>query len=168
MSLRALYRAGSVRRYHANPDMAHLGQTNADHQGRCVQLLLMLHPAPSLALIRAVACHDVGEVWAGDLPGPFKRAEPNLAALHAEAEQAHAERVLGCDLLGVLDRDELRWLALMDALEALAFMATHAPQIAGRDGWPEARRAVIAKAWAFGPGVAAQVQGFVDDLGVGQ
>ena len=54
MTVAAVYASGQVIRYHANPAMAHLGQTNADHQGRCVQLLFAFHPGASCALIRAV------------------------------------------------------------------------------------------------------------------
>ena len=66
MSLAQLYLSGSVQRWHMNPIMARTGQTLADHQGRCVLLLLALHGAPSFALIRAMATHDVGEVGAGE------------------------------------------------------------------------------------------------------
>jgi hypothetical protein len=64
--LAPLWHAASVRRWHQNPALAHTHQTIADHQGRCVLLLLALHPAPSLALLRAVATHDIGERVAGD------------------------------------------------------------------------------------------------------
>jgi 5'-deoxynucleotidase len=164
MSLAQVYMAGGVQRYHANPGMARLGQTNADHQGRCVQLLLALHPDPSVALIRAVALHDLGERWAGDLPAPFKQAQPEIAAAHAEAEQEFAEAAWGKEMPDDLDSADLRWLALIDKLEAWAFMRGHAPDQANRDGWPDARKACMAQAWSFGAGVAGAVQQFLDDL----
>jgi 5'-deoxynucleotidase len=164
MTLAQVYMAGGVQRYHANPGMARLGQTNADHQGRCVQLLLALHPAPSVALIRAVAHHDVGERWAGDLPAPFKNAQPEIAAAHAEVEMEIAARAMGWRVLDDLSRQDRDWLTLIDGLEAFAFMRGHAPGQADRDDWTDARRACIARAWSFGAGVAGAVQTFVDDL----
>ena len=164
MSLAQVYMAGGVQRYHANPGMARLGQTNADHQGRCVHLLLALHPDPSVALIRAVALHDLGERWAGDLPAHFKDAQPDIAAIHAALEQDFAERAMGWDALDRLTRDEKDWLRLIDKLEAWAFMRCHAPGEADRDGWPEARRACIALAQWISPVVGETVLVFLDDL----
>ena len=164
MSLAQVYMAGGVQRYHANPGMARLGQTTADHQGRCVQLLLALHPDPSVALIRAVAHHDLGERWAGDLPAPFKQAQPEIAAAHADAEQEFAARAMGWDALDDLSREDLRWLALIDTLEAWAFMRGHAPDQANRDGWPDARKACLERAWSFGPVVGETVLVFLGDL----
>lgn len=166
MSLAQVYMAGGVQRYHANPAMARLGQTIADHQGRCVQLLLALHPNPSVALIWAVAHHDLGERWAGDLPAPFKKAHPEIAAAHAEAEQEFAARAMGWRVLDDLSREDLRWLALIDTLEAWAFMRGHAPDQYHRDGWPDARKACIDLAQQIGPAVAGAVLKFLNDLDV--
>jgi len=164
MSLAQVYMAGGVQRYHTNPAIARLGQTTADHQGRCVQLLLALHPDPSVALIWALAHHDLGERWAGDLPAPFKQAQPEIAAAHADAEQEFAARAMGWDALDDLSREDVRWLALIDKLEAWAFMRGHAPGQAERDGWPDARKACMAQAWSCGAGVAGAVLVFLDDL----
>jgi 5'-deoxynucleotidase len=164
MSLAQVYMAGGVQRYHTTPVLARLGQTTADHQGRCVQLLLALHPDPSVALIRAVAHHDVGEGWAGDLPAPFKQAQPEIAAAHAEAEQEFAARAMGWRVLDDLSREDLRWLALIDGLEAWAFMLGHARGEAERGGWPDTRKACLERAWSFGPVVGETVLVFLDDL----
>jgi hypothetical protein len=164
MSLAQVYMAGGVQRYHANPGMARLGQTTADHQGRCVQLLLALHPNPSVALIRAVAHHDLGERWAGDLPAPFKQAQPEIAAAHAEAEQEFAAQAMGWRVLDDLSREDLRWLALIDGLEAWAFMLGHARGEAERGGWPDTRRLCVALAWGLGTDVHVAVLKFLGDL----
>jgi 5'-deoxynucleotidase len=164
MTLAQVYMAGGVQRYHANPVLARLGQTTADHQGRCVQLLLALHPDPSVALIRALAHHDLGERWAGDLPAPFKQAQPEIAAAHADAEQEFAARAMGWDAFNGLSREDMRWLGLIDKLEAWAFMRGHAPDQANRDGWPAARKACLERAWSFGPVVGGAVLVFLDDL----
>ncbi len=143
MSIARLYISGTVRRYHANPDMAHLGQTNADHQGRCVQLALALHPHPTVALLDALANHDVGELDVCDLSGPFKGAHPALAADHAEIEAGFLRNTLGRDVLRGLHTGDLWWLSFIDKLEAYAFMLSHAPSERGLHGWPEARAKLL-------------------------
>ena len=71
MSLYDIIRAGRVARWHANPDMAHIRETNAEHQWMVAVILLQLLPkdAAPLAehLIFAALHHDVGEVI-GDPP----------------------------------------------------------------------------------------------------
>lgn len=146
-----LYRSGAVRRYHTNVALGPLGQTNADHQGRCVQLLLALHPAPSVALIRAVAFHDVGEMFVGDLPMIFKRDSPQFADYHAEIEAGHRGAMLGADPLDGLGVADLRWCKFIDSLEAWCFCATHAPGEIGRNGWPEQAERLLLIAWAISP-----------------
>ena len=163
MTLAQVYMAGGVQRYHANPGMARLGQTNADHQGRCVQLLLALHPAPSVALIWAVAHHDVGERWAGDLPAPFKKAQPEIAAAHAEAEMNWAADATGWRVVHS-SQENRDWMRLIDGLEAYAFMRGHAPGQADRDGWPDARRLCLGLALDLGAHVHGAVVQFLRDL----
>ena len=143
MSFARLYISGNVRRYHANPAMAHLGQSNADHQGRCVQLLLALHPGPSVALIDAVAHHDVGEVDACDLSGPFKALHPELAASHALIEADYLCATVGRDVMSGLHVVDKWWLGFIDKLEAFCFMLVHAPIERLYHGWPEARQSLF-------------------------
>lgn len=162
MSLVELYLSGEVRRYHHNPVMARIGQTDADHHGRCVQLLLALHPAASVALVRAVAFHDVGELVAGDLSADFKRANPALAEAHAAFEAGERARITGCrQNLTALER---RWMKLIDRLEAASFALTHAPAEYQRPaaGWIAAERLLLAEADFLGCGDA--VRGLLCDL----
>jgi 5'-deoxynucleotidase len=149
VDLWALYRSGAVRRYHTNVALAPLGQTNADHQGRCVQLLMALHPGPSAELIRAVAFHDVGEWVVGDLPMWFKRSAPEFAECHAEIEAGVRADVLDGDPLLDLTEAEHRWLKFIDSLEAWCFCATHAPGEIGRNGWPEQAERLRQQAWSL-------------------
>ena len=163
MTLARLYISGTVRRYHASPDMAPLGQTNADHQGRCVQLLLALHPGPSLALIDAVAHHDVGELDACDLSGPFKRLHPDLAAGHAAIEAGYLRQTLGRDVFGRLHVGERWWLGFIDQLEAYCFMQSHAPAVRCGHGWSETRARILDQAGEV-PGLQDRVAGLIWDL----
>lgn len=162
----AVYAAGDVRRWHANVAMGGEGQTNADHQGRCLQLLLLLHPGPSLALIKAVAFHDLGERWAGDLPRPFKQANPAIAAEHAAFEGAEIERVMGA-ALPYLTPEEQRWLKLIDQLEMTCFVLLRRPDEYRRkaSGWCDADFALFAAARACGCHV--QVRHLLHDLKAG-
>lgn len=134
-----IYAAGKVRRWHANPALAHVEQTIADHVGGCIRLLLMLHPLPPFRLIRAVAHHDDGERWVGDLPYDFKRAHPAEASAHATAESAALAGVLGYDPFDTLLPAEMLWLKLVDRLEAYAHVAMRHPAELQRNGWPSAR-----------------------------
>ena len=130
--LAQLYLSGEVRRYHHNPVMARIGQTNADHQGRCIHLLLALNPEASGVLIRAVAFHDVGELVAGDLGLRFKQANPDIATAHAAFEHAERDRITGSSHR--LTLREAQWAKLVDRLEAHCFCLTHAPQEYVRPG----------------------------------
>ena len=70
VGIHPIYRSGSVRRWHANPDVP--AQTLADHQGRVAQIILFFWPDASAELIYAALHHDCGELYVGDVPGPIK------------------------------------------------------------------------------------------------
>lgn len=164
MSIAEVYAAGNVRRYHANPQLAHICQTNADHQGRCVQLLFALHPEPSADLIRAVAHHDVAERWVGDLPYFFKQQNPEVAQQHAQTEAAISTEKVGPIMrrLTATDRD---WLTFIDRLEAWAWCALHHPIEAQRNGWPEQRHNLqIAAELLGGNALAERAALFIQDM----
>ncbi|MBL9047774.1 MAG: hypothetical protein JNK34_10795 [Tabrizicola sp.] len=162
MTLARLYLSGSVQRWHMNPAMAWAGQTDADHQGRCVLLLLALHSDPSVALIRAVATHDVGELGAGDLSYDLKRREPDLAARHAAFETAEREALCGPD--PELSHVDACWLKLIDRLEATCWCLTNNPREYERSssGWLAAEPVLLADADRLGCRDA--VHGLLHDL----
>lgn len=164
MQIAAAYAGAGTARWHANPALARSGQTVADHHGRCILLLVLLHPGPvPTALATYLALHDMGEARAGDLPYPFKRAYPEVAAAHAEAESALLADLLGMPLpyLTPLERD---WVHLIDRLEAAAWCLLAAPSEFDRpaSGWAEAMVDILALAKKLG--VCEQVSGFVNDL----
>lgn len=134
-NLMAILRGGYCTRWHANPDMAHIRETLAEHHARVAQIILALHPDPTLDLIDAALHHDAGEPTLGDLPQPFKASHPELAAAHAAAEDVALERI-GCrfDLSG----DDLKWLKFADRLAAYAHAAQVAPALLRRDDWVNA------------------------------
>lgn len=116
----AVMASGQVMRYHANITMNRMCQTNADHSWGVVSLILMLHPNPSLNLIRAAQFHDCGEIFVGDLPAPFKRAHPELAASHRAVEHQILER-MGIPVPN-LTMQEQDWLDFADRLESRLYM----------------------------------------------
>lgn len=154
MSLTDILRSGYVRRYHANPDLAHIGDTVAHHHAMVAQIVLWLNPDASPALIYAALHHDCGEMMVGDLPAPFKEAAPELAAAHAQIE-AEAARAMGAHVW--ITPAEGAWLTLADRLAAYVHVRHVAPHVLGGSGWPVAREALLTLAAGLGWKVKAQV-----------
>lgn len=136
MTLSTLIRSGRVRRWHANPDLAHTGETNGHHQWVVATLILKLHPDAAPALVIEALWHDVGELGCGDLPGPFKDAHPEIAVAHAAAERRVREDLCGASWL---DEEEREWLVLCDRLAAWLWMSHAAPHCAAHRDWRDAR-----------------------------
>lgn len=162
MSLARLYLSGSVARWHMNPAMVHTGQSDADHQGRCVALACALHPTPSANLLRWLATHDAGELDAGDLSLGFKQAQPQIADAHATFEMGARTTLCGPD--PALTLDEVRWAKLIDRLEAACWVLHRNPAEYDRpaSGWKRAEAGMLMTADDLGCGVA--VRGLLHDL----
>lgn len=135
MGLKTTYETGRVTRYHTNPRMALLNQTNADHAWGVVAIIFYLHPEASMRLIKAATFHDSGELFAGDLPYPFKVDNPQIAREHDAAEKRHARAngVPGLDIS--LTDEEKKWLHLADRLETVLFSSIYQPEIALKTAW---------------------------------
>ncbi len=107
--------AGAVKRCHAIP---HVGEYNvATHCYNAVSMLMVLHPNPSVDMIKALLWHDGAERWVGDLPSPAKKWSEALRAGYDEAQLnaiQHWEMYEGFE--GLCDDDYL-WLNAIDALE---------------------------------------------------
>lgn len=107
--------AGSVQRCHTLP---HHGEyNNAMHCHGMVQLLLLLHPRPTIEMVTAITWHDAGERWVGDLPAPAKWYNEALAEAHHSAER-RAQRLWGMATTALND-EEQSWLSGLDKLELL-------------------------------------------------
>lgn len=130
--LNQILRGGYCTRWHANPDMAHIRETLAEHHARVAQIILALHPSPSLRLIDAALHHDAGEPAVGDVPWPVKRDNPDLSTLLDKAEAQERKRI-GC--LIELDHDETAWLKLADRLAGIAHVAQTNARILSQDDW---------------------------------
>lgn len=130
--LKSILSGGYCTRWHANPDMAHIRETLAEHHARVAQIILALHPAPSVDLIDAALHHDAGEPAVGDVPWPVKRDNPALAAMLGEIEAKERAR------LGVPEPetdDDAAWLKLADRLSAYLHVKHVAPHLLDRDDW---------------------------------
>lgn len=110
--LLATREGGQVRRCHVLPHIS--SYTVGLHTYGAVSLLLLLHPSPSLALIKAVQWHDVAERWMGDMPSPVKSRHPELGQLYERIER-QCLKSLG--LAQDLTADERAWLRAVDLLE---------------------------------------------------
>ncbi len=115
LSLRA---SGHVKRWHTLP---HFGeQTDAEHSAQALTLLFLLHPDPSVNLIKAMLWHDFAERYAGDVPAPARRENPTFALEYEKAENKFfAEHGLMTEVFNQLDEDDWHWLKAIDTLELL-------------------------------------------------
>lgn len=111
--VQATREAGAVQRFHVarhtrNYDVA-------QHTFGALNLLLILHPNPSIELVRAVMWHDVAERWTGDIPATAKWMSEELKAGSDRLEA----RILGhLGLEQKLNEEEERWLKAVDTLDA--------------------------------------------------
>lgn len=104
--------AGAVERCHTIP---HHGSYNtAHHSYGAVSLLLLLHPDPSLALIKAVQWHGCAGRWLADLPSPARWDYPDIENVYQMME---ARILKGLGLLQELDREDARWAQAVDMLD---------------------------------------------------
>lgn len=110
--VQAMREGGHVMRAHTMP--YHGEYTVASHSWQIVTLLLLLHPKPSLQLLRAAHFHDVPERWTGDSPATAKWTFPGLKEALDGAEEHVAQR-FGLDL--ELNEEDHAWLKAVDILE---------------------------------------------------
>jgi 5'-deoxynucleotidase len=113
--LRSILSGGYCTRWHADPDMAHIRETLAEHHARVAQIILALHPSPTLALIDAALHHDAGEPGCGDVAAHAKRANPDLAAILDRVEGQNRRRLA---LPDVAEADRA-WLKFADRFAAV-------------------------------------------------
>lgn len=110
--MEATREGGAVKRCHIRRTIDQYN--NAQHSYGAVSLLLLLHPSPSLNLVKALQWHDVVERWKGDVPATAKWDDPEFAKVY-EAGEERALVALG--LLPDLSPEELRWVRAIDSME---------------------------------------------------
>lgn len=109
--------AALVRRMHCVP--MHTDYTVGQHSHGALDLLLLLHPRPSLALIKAVQWHDKHERFVGDVPATAKRAHRPLGNALGHLEREINEFLGVQDTLDSLELDEKLWLQAVDLLDLM-------------------------------------------------
>jgi 5'-deoxynucleotidase YfbR-like HD superfamily hydrolase len=144
------HQAGQVTRYHTNPVVSRLNQTTADHSHGVIMILLKLHPNPSRNLLAQAAVHDSGERWAGDLPYPFKKANPEAAAAHHETEVRLAIEHEIPQFHHDLTMEDQKWLFFADKLESYLYVQIFCPWIQVGNGWPEQKDMLLRMAQELG------------------
>lgn len=150
---------GAVERCHGTP---HIGSYSVgSHSFGALSLVLLLHPAPSLDLIKAVAWHDVAERWMGDMPSPIKSNNPELKRVYELIERTHL-KTLG--LLPDLTSEEADWLLGVDLMD-LYLWCLEQERMGCRnfEGWVESLRAKM-NALHLGGDFPPQLWAFFQDL----
>jgi 5'-deoxynucleotidase YfbR-like HD superfamily hydrolase len=116
----ALRASGKVKRWHT---VSVIGEQTVDqHCAQCVSLLLLLHPDPSIDLIKAVLWHDSSEQRTGDMPAPIKRSHPDLRAAYHAAEMDVCQAQVS-DAFARLSDEDKRWVRTVDILEMALWAA---------------------------------------------
>jgi hypothetical protein len=99
---------------------------NAQHTYGALNLLLLLHPEPSLRLIKAVQWHDVPERWTGDVPATAKWMCPVLREALALIEEPIMRRF---GLHQELTEEDKAWLLGVDVLELWLWCREHQDEL---------------------------------------
>lgn len=140
-------RAGNVRRWHSNPDLSHIHDTNDAHQGRCGVLVMTLWPDHSHMLLKAAITHDLGECVTGDMNGQIKHENPDLAEMLAQIERRYLAK-WGFDF-DLTDTDARR-LYLVDKLDAYLVVKSRAPWVLIRADWKQSYSRILNMADSLG------------------
>lgn len=147
-NVRTLHSTGQTVRYHTNPVMSRLHQTNADHTWGVAMIILALHPNPSRNLLAQTIVHDCGEKWAGDLSYPFKKMYPEIGAAHADAEKQLAldHKVPQFELTS----EESEWLRFADRLECHLYAEIYHPWVVKQPDWVKQHDLIVEIAKSLG------------------
>jgi len=147
-NVRTAHVTGQTVRYHTNPVMSRLHQTDADHSWGVAMIILKLHPNPSRNLLGQAIVHDCGEKWAGDLSYPFKRMYPDVGHAHADAEKQLAldHKIPQFELTP----EEKKWLAFADRLECHFFAEIYHPWMTRNPSWKKTKEQILITAKELG------------------
>jgi len=121
---------------------------------------MRLWPDHTSGLLKAAVTHDAAEVIVGDLAAPFKKVGGNVVRDHAMVE-ADVRGAMGF-CVPLTPRDEIR-LKLVDVLDAYLFVALRHPVELTRNGWPEAREAIVDMAARAGGDAVNRVDALLAD-----
>lgn len=95
----------------------HGDYTVGSHTHGALSLLFILHPNPSMDLVKALHFHDGAERWVGDMPSTAKAYSKELSDAYEAAEKRVLDYWGFNDELKNLTQDEWEWLRAVDALD---------------------------------------------------
>lgn len=119
LKIQQLVESGQVLRYHVEPIPNR--QTNAQHSWGVAAIITMIHDDPSANLLKAAIFHDAGERVAGDMPAPFKWANPDIKGRLDDFEDSILLEYGVYKYVAALTEAEHKLLKLADYLEAASF-----------------------------------------------
>jgi len=136
-----VHRAGRGRRWHMHALMSDMDDYLDGHQGRVARLLLALHPAPSLDLIKAALTHDDDEPAIGDMARPAKdelrRHHPEAFAAIMQVGETFRVAMWGGRVgpISAMAEDDFRWLNWCDRLDAYLYAVSRKPHLIDNAGF---------------------------------
>lgn len=157
-NIEQIWLGAKTKRYHTDPLMSNVLQSNAEHQHGVVQLALFLEPDLSREAILYAVNHDGAEYVVGDLPQPLKREYPEFDKSHKEIEH-HYMTKLGLNY--VITEREYKIIKLADSLDAIMLVALYYPHILDRLDWKEHIRNTLDKAYMIDSKVYTKVSRLV-------
>lgn len=129
MNINGVFNGGAVQRFHTVPGMSK--QTVAEHSWGVAILCQELMPDCSKELLLAAMTHDCAEFVTGDIPAPFKWANPDIKdTIHSV--EANIEFDWGISFGVGLSEEEHRMLKLCDAFEGMRYCVFR--RLAGEQG----------------------------------
>lgn len=114
------FAAGQVMRWHTKGHTSR-PQDVAQHSHGVAMWIALLHPEPSVALLKAAIMHDLPEVRTGDVPRYVKAATPEIRGILDKTEAAMALQY-GYQTEEGLTDDEVKWLHACDLFDAWLFL----------------------------------------------
>jgi 5'-deoxynucleotidase YfbR-like HD superfamily hydrolase len=114
-----LYEASRLLRWHTH--QLPISQNLADHSYGVALIISIMHPNPSVKLLKAALWHDLHESVLGDWPHSAKTENPALAEFE-EAFERKFRMEHGIDYQ--LEADEQLWLTFADRLESFYFLSS--------------------------------------------
>ena len=128
MRIADLWTSLHLNRWHKNPALRGISDDVMAHSGRMAVLAMRIWPGDAQLVMDCIK-HDLGETAGGDLCGEFKRNNPVLADILAQAEAAHVAQ-MGFDPAS----DDPR-IDMLDKLDAFLTAKLHAPHIMASADW---------------------------------
>lgn len=117
--------AGLVRRWHANPYLAHTNDSTAAHSGRMAAMAVNLG---WIDILPAIVTHDTGEIVTGDIPWGQKSSD-------TESRERDARIAMGLET-GGYDDPRVKFL---DRLDAYLWAWMYEPVLMTETEWRDQR-----------------------------